>query len=130
MRRSAGTIHRVRSLPLATLALAVLAAPGALRADDAGALGARAVDAAWRGACGAPDAALAAVAARVASGAIAVEDPDALAVAVRDAGASVVRPRAWTVSGRDLGADEVRARLSAWAARTGEPGEARCGVFG
>ncbi len=81
--------------------------------------------------CGAPDAALVRVAARVVdrkAAGLPFLDTEALAFAQRVEGEPHVWPRAWAVSGRALDHDATLRRLDTWRASFRDLGERRCGV--
>lgn len=78
--------------------------------------------------CGAGDAALHEVAARITMGELSVADAEALRVALRRSGDPHVRPRAWMLRGMSLRRATAKERLRAWLASFGETGERRCGI--
>lgn len=78
--------------------------------------------------CGAGDASLHAVAARLAAGSLSASNAEALVYALRAAGAPYVRPHAWTLRGVGLERSAARERLSAWLGKFRDGGERRCGI--
>lgn len=78
--------------------------------------------------CPAGDAALHAVAARLAARALPSRDMESIAYALRVAGEPHVWPRAWTLSGKGLDRNTAATRMRAWLASFGDAGRRRCGV--
>lgn len=82
-------------------------------------------------ACGTPDAALAAVAARNIErqlAGLALFPSDELAFTLRAAGEPHVWPRAWSVAGPLLGEDDLLRRVTTWAGNWKAQGTRRCGL--